>query len=195
MKKMHPEFPQQFESERLILRCYRPGDGKWYYAMSLRNQAHLRRYESDNVACDLSSEDAAERLVQELANEWTKGSCFFMGAFDKNTGEFAAQIYVGPVDWKLPEFQIGYFADVDHEGRGYVTEAVKATLKVIFTRLNAHRVRLECNESNQRSIRVAERSHMTREGILRENKCNPDGTYSNSLIYGLLKSEYQENFE
>lgn len=36
MKKMHPEFPQQFESERLILRCYRPRDGKWYYAMSLR---------------------------------------------------------------------------------------------------------------------------------------------------------------
>jgi hypothetical protein len=32
---------------------------------------------------------------------------------------------------------------------------------------------------------------MTREGCLRENKRNPDGTYSNSLIYGLLRSEYQ----
>ena len=102
-----------------------------------------------------------------------------------------AQIYVGPVDWKLPEFQIGYFAEVDHEGQGFVTEAVRATLGVLFDQLNAHRVRLECDETNLRSLRVAERCHMTREGYLRENRRNPDGTYSSSWIYGLLKSEYQ----
>jgi RimJ/RimL family protein N-acetyltransferase len=38
---------------------------------------------------------------------------------------------------------------------------------------------------------VAERCGMVREGKLRENKRNPDGTYSNSLIFGLLKSEYR----
>jgi RimJ/RimL family protein N-acetyltransferase len=80
---------------------------------------------------------------------------------------------------------------VDHEGQGYVTEAVKGTLGILFGQLQAHRVRLACNETNLRSIRVAERCDMTREGILRENKLNTDGTYSNSLIYGLLKSEYQ----
>jgi ribosomal-protein-serine acetyltransferase len=195
MNKMRTEFPMQFGSERLILRCYLPGDGKWYYTMSLRNRAHLMKYESDNVAANIVDEEAAERLIQDLANEWAKGSCFFIGAFEKKTGNFVAQIYVGPVDWNLPEFQIGYFADVYHEGRGYVTEAVKATLAVIFTQLNAHRVRLECNESNVRSIRVAERCHMTREGIFRENRRNPDGTYSNSLIYGLLESEYQASLE
>jgi RimJ/RimL family protein N-acetyltransferase len=52
-------------------------------------------------------------------------------------------------------------------------------------------VRLACNETNLRSIGVAERCKMTREGRLRENKRNPDGTYSSSLIYGLLRSEYQ----
>jgi RimJ/RimL family protein N-acetyltransferase len=194
MPNMHPEFPKQFESQRLILRCYRPGDGKWLYAMSLKNRAHLMRYESDNIATTITSEESAEKLIQELAADWLNGSCFFIGAFDKMTSKFVAQIYVGPVDWKLPEFQIGYFADVEHEGHGYVTEAVKATLKVIFTQLNAHRVRLECNENNTRSMRVAERCHMTREGILRENKRNPDGTYSNSFIYGLLESEYHSSF-
>jgi hypothetical protein len=48
--------------------------------------------------------EATEELVQDLANEWVKRSCFFIGAFDKKTGEFVAQIYVGPVDWKLPKF-------------------------------------------------------------------------------------------
>ena len=184
-------FPMQIESERLLLRNYRPGDGSWYYAMSLKNRNHLMEFESENVAANIDSEGAAEVLIGELAKEWSQGTCYFIGGFEKATGEFAVQIYVGTVNWKLPEYEVGYFADVDHEGRGYVAEAVKAILPVIFNQLNAHRVRLACSETNLRSIRVAERCGMTREGRLRENKRNPDGTYSNSLIFGLLKSEFQ----
>jgi RimJ/RimL family protein N-acetyltransferase len=183
-------FPQQFESDRLILRSYRPGDGTWYYAMSLRNREHLRQYEADNVAADIRSVEAAEELMHELSIAWERRTDFFIGAFDKLTKNFVAQIYVGPVDWKLPEFQIGYFADVDHEGKGYVTEAVKATLGILFRQMKAHRVRLGCDVTNTRSIRVAERCHMTREGTLRENRRNPDGTYSSSYIYGMLESEF-----
>jgi RimJ/RimL family protein N-acetyltransferase len=71
-----------------------------------------------------------------------------------------------------------------------VTEAVRATLRILFEQLHAHRVRLECDETNIRSIRVAERCNMTREGYLRENKRNPDGTYCSSFVYGLLKNEF-----
>jgi aminoglycoside 6'-N-acetyltransferase len=149
------------------------------------------QYESENVATNIANEEAAEVLMRELAAEWMGRNCFFIGLFNKKTDEFVGQIYVGPMDWNLPEFQIGYFVDVDHEGQGYITEAVKATLQVIFNQLNAHRVRLECDETNLRSIRVAERCKIAREGYLRENKRNPDGKYSGSFIYGLLKSEYQ----
>jgi RimJ/RimL family protein N-acetyltransferase len=191
MNKILVEFPDHFETERLHLRSYQPGDGKWYYAMSLKNHAHLSQFESENAAFNIASEETAEELVCEFADAWMKRAYFFIGAFDKKTGKFVAQVYVGPLDWKTPEFEIGYFADVDHEGQGYVTEAVKGTLGILFGQLQAHRVRLACNETNLRSIRVAERCNMTKEGILRENKLNPDGTYSNSLLYGLLKSEYQ----
>jgi RimJ/RimL family protein N-acetyltransferase len=193
VNKMTRDFPTTFESSRLRLRRYQPGDGKWYYAMSLKNSQHLMQFEADNVAANVASEEAAETLVCELAKAWDNGSCFFIGAFEKTTGEFVAQIYVGPIDWNLPEFQIGYFAEVDHEGRGYVTEGVRATLKVLFNQLQAHRVRLACDETNLRSIRVAERCGMTREGCLRENRRNPDGIYHGSYIYGLLADEYQAN--
>ena len=173
MDKMQIEFPTPFESERLTLRSYRPGDGKWYYAMSLKNREHLRRYEADNVAANIASEEAAEQLMVELEAAWKAGSCFFIGAFDKKTGEFVAQIYVGPVDWSLPEFEIGYFADIDHEGQGFVTEGVKVVLAILFEKMNAHRVRLGCNETNVRSIRVAERCGMTREGYLPRKQAQP----------------------
>ena len=147
-------------------------------------------YEADNVAMNIASQDAAEALVIELAEAWNKGSHFFIGVFGQETGEFVAQIYVAPLDRHLPEFQIGYFADVDHEGQGYVTEGVRATLEVLFSQLHAHRVRLECDETNLRSIRVAERCAMTREGYLRQNRRGPDGSYHGSYIYGLLASEF-----
>jgi RimJ/RimL family protein N-acetyltransferase len=64
-------------------------------------------------------------------------------------------------------------------------------LKFIFEHLKAHRVRLKCDETNVRSIRVAERCGMVREGLFRENKKHPDGKYTGTLHYGLLKREFE----
>ncbi len=56
--------------------------------------------------------------------------------------------------------------------------------------LMAQRVCLECDDTNLRSIHVAERCGFVQEGHIRENKRNPDGTISGKLHYGMLKSEY-----
>jgi len=190
MHKMLLDIPTRIQTERLYLRCYALGDGPWYYAMSQKNRAHLTPFESENVVMTIKSEEDAEITVRELAADWVARNCFFMGAFDRRTDEFVAQIYIGPVDWALPEFIVGYFADVDHQGRGYVTEAVRAALEFIFGHLQAHRVRVECDDTNVRSIRVAQRCGMKQEAHFRENKRNPDGTLSGTLIFGLLRSEF-----
>ena len=58
MNQSRLDLPTQIETERLYLRPYRAGDGRWYYAMSRRNRAHLTCYESDNVAMAIVSEEA-----------------------------------------------------------------------------------------------------------------------------------------
>jgi RimJ/RimL family protein N-acetyltransferase len=190
MQKLPLDPPTRIETERLYLRCYQPGDGDWYYRMSRKNRSHLARYESENPARAIESEKDAERLIRHFVAEWVARNAFFLGAFDRTSNAFVAQIYVGVVNWDLTEFQIGYFADVEHQGQGYVTEAVKATLHLIFQHLEAHRVRLECDDTNIASYRVAERCGMTREGHIRENKRHPDGSISGTLHYGILRSEF-----
>jgi ribosomal-protein-alanine N-acetyltransferase len=81
--------------------------------------------------------------------------------------------------------------DQDREGQGYVTEAVRAAMGFIFEHLGAHRVRMECDDTNERSWRVAERCGMVREGHIRENKRNVDGTLSGTLHFGLLRREFE----
>jgi RimJ/RimL family protein N-acetyltransferase len=185
------EIPTRIEARRIYLRRYEAGDGPWYYAMSQKNRTHLARYEAENVVMSINSEQEAEVVVRDLAAEWDARNCFFMGAFDRETDEFVAQVYVGPVNWDVPEFEIGFFVDKDHEGQGYVTEAVRAAMEFIFGHLKAHRVRMECDDTNERSRRVAERCGLVREGHIRENKVYAAGTRSGTLHFGLLKREFE----
>ncbi len=191
MHKMLLDIPARIETERLYLRPYQMGDGPMYYAASLRNRKHLARYESGNVLYHLKDEQHAENTVRGLAAAWVARNSFFIGVFEKDTDEWVGQVYVGPQSWDLPEFAIGFVVDVNHEGKGYITEAVKAALCLIFENLQAHRVRSDCHDTNQRSYRVLERCGFTREGHFRENKKNPDGTFHGGYQYGLLKSEFE----
>jgi RimJ/RimL family protein N-acetyltransferase len=71
-----------------------------------------------------------------------------------------------------------------------VTEAAQGTLRFVFRYLGAHRVCLECDDTNVRSRRVAQRCGLVQEGHIRENKQNADGSFSGTLHYGLLRSEW-----
>ena len=184
------DLPTHMETERLILRSYQAGDGAWYYVMSQRNKTHLARYESGNAVMTINTEEEAERVVGDFAASWAAGDAFFLGVFRRDTREFVAQIYIGAANRELPEFEIGFFADVEHEGQGYVAEATRGALRFIFEQLGAHRVRLRCDDTNAPSRRVAERCGMVREGHIRENKKNADGSISGTLHYGLLRSEF-----
>lgn len=191
MHQLLLDIPNQIETDRLYLRAYQAGDGSWYYPMSQKNKSHLARFESDNAVMTIHTPEDAEIVVRIFAAHWIARQAFFMGVFRKDsTHQFVAQIYMGVVNWELPEFEIGYFANQEYEGQGYVTEATKAAIQFCFLHLGAYRIRLACDDTNTRSSHVADRCGMVREGHLRENKKNSDGTISGTLFYGLLRSEF-----
>jgi RimJ/RimL family protein N-acetyltransferase len=187
------DLPTRLETERLYLRPYQPGDGPMYLAVGLRNRAHLARYEADNPLTTIADEVEAADLIRDFTAEWEKGTAYFWGVFDRQTDDFVAQIYIGLTDRALPAYEFGYVADCEHEGRGYVTEAARAALDFVFEHLRAHRVSLHCDETNVRSARVAERCGFTLEGRIREDKRAPDGRFTDTLCYGLLRREHESH--
>ncbi len=190
MNKFLLDIPDKIETARLYLRAYKAGDGPLYYAASLRNREHLAEFESGNVLMSLENEEQAEAIVRELAADWIARNCFFMGIFEKATDQWAGQVYVGPTNWTLPEFTIGYVADVHYEGKGYISEAVNGVLALLFNVMGAHRVKSDCHENNARSWRLLERCGFQREGHLRENKMNADGSFHGDYLYAILRHEY-----
>jgi len=76
-------------------------------------------------------------------------------------------------------------------GRGYGTEAVKQAVDFVFAELGLNRLQLEVYSHNPRAIRAYEKAGFKREGILRESLL-VDGRYSDEIIMGMLKREYEE---
>ena len=187
--------PERMETERLVVRAYRAGDGPVLCAAGLRNREHLAEFESGNMLMRLTDPDKAEAAAVQLAADWEARRCYFIGLFEKSTGDWVGQVYVGPIDPTLPSFKIGYVADVNHEGKGFMAEAVRAVVAALFTDLHAHRVMSDCNENNLRSWRLLERCGFTREGHLRENRRNADGSFHGDFLYGLLRQEFEMMIE
>lgn len=186
------EIPERIETERLYLRPYDVGDGALDFAAGTRNREHLSVFEFGNVLNQLTSETHAETVVRELRANWNSRTNFFLGIFERATDEWTGQVYVGPTNWELPEFTIGYVAKVNYEGRGYISEAMRGVLQMLFMDMGAHRVCSDCNERNNRSRRLLERCGFKREGHLRENRRSPDGTLHGDYLYGRLRREYPQ---
>lgn len=178
------------ETTRLIIRPYRQNDAVWYYKMSLKNKEHLSRYEANNPIMSIMTESEANNTIEDFISLWDAQKYRFLGVFLKDSNDFVAQIYLGKLNDDLPEFDLGYIADVDYEGNGYVTEAVRAVVKELFEKVKAHRIQIETDDTNSRSIGVAERCGFVREGHLRKNKRAIDGSYTGTLFFGLLKEDY-----
>ena len=185
------DIPMEVRSRRLVLRCYHAGDGSILHAAAVRNGSHLARFESGNILLSADTEERGEILAQELHARWVAREAFFAGAFLRESGAFVGQVYLGPVDWGTPEFEIGYIADCEHEGQGYVTEAVQAMLGLAFGQLGAHRVSLRTDETNIRSQHVAQRCGFTLREHLRQVRVSPTGPVSDEAVYGLLREEYR----
>jgi aminoglycoside 6'-N-acetyltransferase len=186
-----PDPATRIETERLYLRPYREDDGRWYHLVALRNRDHLQRFEAGNTAMRIRNEADAAKVMREFVEDWLEGRAFFLAAFRRDNEAFACQIYVGVANSDLPEFELGFFTDAGCEGQGYVTEAARAVLAWLFRQVGAQRVRLECDDTNARSMRVAERCGFVCEGHIRQNRLWPDGSITGTMHYGLLRSEHQ----
>ena len=62
---------------------------------------------------------------------------------------------------------LGYYALAPHAGKGYMTEAITLLLDAAYRDVRLHRVEVNVQPANKRSVRLVERAGFTREGYSR----------------------------
>lgn len=85
--------------------------------------------------------------------------------------------------------EIGWGLDPTSQGQGFAAEAVSELITIAFE-LGVRRVEANCFADNKASWRLMERVGMRRESHYRRDTLHRDGTWRDSLIYGLLADEW-----
>ena len=87
--------------------------------------------------------------------------------------------------------EVGYWITAAFEGRGLITEAVRALFRYGFEERGFRRMQLTAAVENERSRSVAERLGMTREGVLRRAGRIREDRYLDLVMYSMLREEWE----
>jgi RimJ/RimL family protein N-acetyltransferase len=178
----------EFASERLSLRAYRPGDRALYFRMIRENRDHLYEF-LPPILETMQNEADAEAFIRWINSEWQQRNLFLFGVWEKAAGVYTGETYLANPDWHVPSIELGYFVTRASAGKGFATEAARATLRYAFEHLQVSRVDLQCRADNEASQRVAERCGFRLEGRQRLRHRKKSGALVDRLWYGLLRSE------
>ncbi len=182
--------PTNFTSARLTLRCYQPDDAAAYLAMLQDNRAHLYEFLPPDLEATHTLDQAVAAIRWRQA-EWQQRNLFIFGAWETASGVYTGETYLANADWHVPSIELGYFVERSQAGKGWTTEAARATLGYAFEHLGVERVDLQCRADNLASQRVAERCGFRLEGRQRLRQRKKDGELVDRLWYGLLRAEWQ----
>ncbi len=86
---------------------------------------------------------------------------------------------------------LGYYGFAPHAGQGYMTEGMALALDVAFRKLRLHRVEVNIQPTNVRSLALAERVGFTREGYSRRY-VKIAGRWRDHVRLALLAEEWRE---
>ncbi|NOU97145.1 GNAT family N-acetyltransferase [Paenibacillus sp. LMG 31456] len=185
MKPIMIDFPEEFYTERLVIRMPKPGDGKVVFEAVNASIVELKPWmkfaQNEQTEYDFEVE-VREAHVRFLSRENLRFLVFL-----KETGQFVATSSLHNIDWDVRKFEIGYWINTCFSGNGYMTEAVKGISDFAFSRLNARRLEIRCDTKNIRSKLIPERLQFELEGIIKNEDVSVDGNeLRNTFIFGKI---------
>jgi len=155
-----------YETERLLLKVLDKTYASLVLDYFLRNKAFLEKWEILRDS-EFYTKEYQERQLDNDLNEIEKGSLMKLWIFkkeDKSTiiGSIAfSNIIRGPF---LSCF-LGYRLDKDQVNKGYMTEAIRKGISIVFNDLKLHRIEANIMPKNKQSLRVVEKLGFYNEGL------------------------------
>jgi len=168
------------------LRLFEESDAEEVFALSDRNRAHLEPW-MPWVLHTRSPADSLEFI--RIGRRQVADNDGVQLAIVEPGGEIAGVVGYHRVDWANRATSIGYWLSADRQGRGLMTEAVRALIEHAFGVWDLHRIEIAAAVENARSRAIPERLGFREEGIRRDAERNGD-RYLDLVVYGLLQSDW-----
>lgn len=178
--------PIEFETERLLLRQWKPADREPFAALNADSRvmeffpAPLTRAESDAIA------DRCEALIRERG--WG-----FWAAELKASREFIGFVGLHTPSAELPFspcVEIGWRLSFSHWGKGLASEAARGALRLGFTSLGLNEIVSFTAVRNFRSRAVMERLDMCESGTFEHPQVPAGSSLRLHCLYRLPRTRY-----
>jgi len=146
--------PDRIDGNGLIIRRWHADDMTVRLAAVTASSAHLRRWLP--WASGPQQREDQEAYQRQSDREWESGEAFSYGIFsaddDVLVGGVGLHTRIGP-----GALEIGYWAHVDHAGRGIVSRAVAAVTETALNVDEVQHVEIHCDEANTASAAIPRR--------------------------------------
>lgn len=183
-KPILKEVPESFETERLLIRMPKPGDGPTLNAAVIESLENLRPWMP--WARNVPTLEESETTVRNAWIKYLAREDFMLLLFLKGTDTLVggSGLHVRNENyWDVPKFEIGYWVRQSCEGKGFIGEAVAGITKFGFEILGARRIEIRCDERNSRSRHVAERTGYKLDALFVNDGVDTSGQIRNTLIF------------
>jgi ribosomal-protein-serine acetyltransferase len=162
-------------------------DAPELYVVVEANRDHLARWMPWAAGQDLAG---TERFIAEAEKQLARDDGFQAKVAPGE--EIVGVAGFHAIDWVNRNTSLGYWLAADAQGKGTMSEVVRALLSHAFYEWELHRVEIHCAPENARSRAIPERLGFHEEARLRETEL-VGGSYLDSVVYGLLEGEWGDD--
>jgi [ribosomal protein S5]-alanine N-acetyltransferase len=192
-----PPLSVRLSTPRLVLRAPRPVDVGEVRRLLRHNHSHLRPWNpAPRGKEDPTSITEVSNMILRQRREWKTGRGFaFMVALRSAPSRFIGKVALnGILRGAMHGAYLGYWMDVDHQGKGLCTEAIEAVLDFGFGPAELHRVQAAIMPRNARSLRVVEKLGFRREGYA-ERYLQIAGVWEDHILFARTREEHAPSGE
>jgi ribosomal-protein-alanine N-acetyltransferase len=173
------------ETKRLILKTLDGQDAPLVFDYFLRNREFLEAWEPKRSEGFYAEEFQREELRREQ-DEMEAGRMLRLWIFKKGEDRIIGSInFSSIVRGAFFSCFLGYRLDKDEEDKGYMTEAIKAGIELMFGEYGLHRIEANVMPGNKRSLRVMEKLGFYNEGYAKKY-LNINGVWEDHIHMVLL---------
>jgi ribosomal-protein-alanine N-acetyltransferase len=177
---------QNIETERLLLRRLDENDAD--EVLALRGNPEIMKYIPRPLA--KNKEDALEH-INMIEEKIVNNTGINWGITIKGNPKIIGIIGHYKVSPENHRTEIGYISFPEVNGKGYMSEAIKAVVDYGFEQLNLHSIEAIIDPDNIGSERVLQKNGFVKEAHILENEFW-EGRFLDTVIYSLLKRNWKK---
>ena len=167
------------------LRPFEESDAGELFALTDGNRAHLEPWLP--WVPHITSPDDSLDFIRATRRQLDEDAGMQLALVDAD-GAIAGVAGFHGFDWQNRATTIGYWLAADRQGRGLMTEAVRALVAHAFDERELHRIEIAAAVGNARSRAIPERLGFRVEGVRRDGERHGE-RYLDLVVYALLSTD------